>query len=148
MSDTRLILGTVDSSDPALIPDSDLRADGPHFTATALRMMDESILVWRDDPDRGAKLAADAGAIFGGGVLLALQDMQVEGVLPPPGTPAWDEFVALAEAGDMELAVVVMVRDRDPVCTDRVARRFGQGDPKPTAEPIDLAAEMRAMGWM
>jgi hypothetical protein len=61
----------------------------------------------------------DAGAIFGGGVLLALQDMQEKGIPPAPGSPAWDEFAARAEAGDVELAIVVMVRDRGPLCTDR-----------------------------
>ena len=68
------------------------------------------------------QLAADAGAIFGGGVLLALQDMQAEGRLPAPGTPAWDDFAAAAEAGDVERAIVVLVRDR-------VARRFGHAAP-------------------
>ncbi len=111
-------------------------------------MMDDSIMVWREDPDEGAKLAADAGAIFGGGVLLALQDMQASGTLPPPGTVAWEQFAAQAEAGDVEIAVVVLVRDRAPLCGDHVARRFGQADPPPPAKPVKLADELRSMGLM
>ena len=91
-------------------------------------------MVWHDDPERGAQLAADAGAIFGGGVLLALQDMQAEGRLPAPGTPAWDDFAAAAEAGDVERAIVVLVRDR-------VARRFGHAAPVP-AKPVSLADDL------
>jgi hypothetical protein len=96
--------------------------DAPGLTATALRMMDESVMVWHRDPAYGAKLAADASAIFGGGVLLALQDMQIAGTLPPPGTPAWDEFVDQAETGDAVLVVSVVVRDRE-VATARPAPR-------------------------
>lgn len=130
------------------VPGEDEReADAAHVTATALRMMDESIVAWPDDPDRGAELAADASTVLGGGVLLALQDLQATGRLPAPGTPAWDQFVAAAEAGDVELAIVVLVRDREPLCDDRVARRFGKADP-PAAEPVNLADEMRAMGLM
>jgi hypothetical protein len=110
-------------------------------------MLDESILVWSRDPERGAELASDAGAIFGGGVLPALQDMQAERKLPAPGTAEWDQFVAQAEARDVELAVVILVRDRDPLCNDRVARRFGRADASP-AEPVSLADELRAMGLM
>jgi hypothetical protein len=149
MSGPRRILGKVDAGNPAWVPgEVEREADqARRFTPTALRMMDESIIVWHEDPERGAQLAADAGAIFGGGVLLALQDMQAEGRLPAPGTPAWDDFAAAAEAGDVELAIVVLVRDREPVCEDRVARRLGQAAPAP-AKPISLADEMRAMGLM
>jgi hypothetical protein len=77
----------------------------PDFTAAALRMMDASILAWPRDPEREAELAADAGAIFSGGVLLALRDMQAAGTLPAPGTAGWDELVAKAQAGDVEIAV-------------------------------------------
>jgi hypothetical protein len=124
------------------------RPDGPRFTSAALRMMDESILVWNEDPEHGAQLAANAGAIFGGGVLLALQDMQQEGILPAPGSLEWDQFTDRAEAGDVELVVVVLVRDRDPLYTSRVARRLGQGAPEPPAEPASLADDLRAMGLM
>jgi hypothetical protein len=96
--------------------------DAPGLTATALRMMDESVMAWHRDPAHGAKLAADASAIFGGGVLLALQDMQIAGTLPAPGTPAWDEFVDQAEAGDAVVVVSVVVRDRE-VATARSAPR-------------------------
>jgi hypothetical protein len=99
---------------PVWVPgEAESEPGGLRAVATALRMMDDSITAWRRDPARGAKLAADASAIFGSGVLLALQDMQIEGTLPPPGTGAWDEFADQAEAGDAVLVLTVMVRDRE-----------------------------------
>jgi hypothetical protein len=135
-------------SNPAWVPGEVRPPEGPHIIATALRMMDHSITVWREDPDEGAKLSNSASVLFGSGVLLALQDMQASGTLPPPGTAAWDAFAAQAEAGDVEIAVVVLVRDREPLCEDKVARRFGQANPPAPAKPVKLADELRAMGLM
>ena len=62
------------------------------------------------DPDRGAQLAADAGAIFGGGVLLALQTRERRGRSRRRGMAARAGFAAAVEAGDAGFSVVVLRR--------------------------------------
>ena len=143
MPEVPLILGRVDAHNPA-------RDEGPHLTATALRMMDESILVWPQDPDRGAELADDAAALFGGGVLLALQDMQIDGKLPPPGTDAWDKFVAQAEAGDVAIGVVILLRGREPASDlgPSAARAWPGRPPLPRASPrLRRSPGLACTGW-
>ena len=49
---------------------------------------------------------------------------------------------ALAGAGD----AVILIRDREYVCEDRVARRVREDRTGPPADPVNLAGEMRAMG--
>jgi hypothetical protein len=127
----------MDASSPMWVPGEDAREPGaPRLTATVLRMMDESVMVWNRGPARGSKLAADAAEILGGGMLLALQDMQIEGALPPPGSPEWDEFVDQAEAGDVQLTVAVLVRDRGPA-----TRRLGDVHP-PSMTGAEFAARL------
>jgi len=134
---------------PARLPGPAAReSGGPDATVTALRMMDHSIRVWDADQAEGLKLANDASYIFGAAVLLALQQMQQDGKLPPPASPEWDRFVDQAAAGDVELALVVMVRDRELVCDERVARRFAQAEPASKAAPVNLTEDLRAMGLM
>ena len=82
------------------------------------------------------------------GVLLALQDMQEEGTLPLPGSPGWDQFVTLAQAGDLELAVgcwcATGIRWHRPGCPVGSARRT----PLPWLCRSTSPASCAAMGLM
>ncbi len=68
------------------------------------------------------------------------------GKLANCGTPAWERFTGLAEAGDVEIAAVILSRDHQYVCEDRRARRVGEDPAARPADPVNLAGEMRAMG--
>jgi hypothetical protein len=68
--------------------------------------------------------------------------------LPHCATPAWDQFMKMAAAGDIEIATVILIRDREYVCENRVAQRVRGDAPAPPAEPGSLADELRAMGLM
>jgi hypothetical protein len=54
----------------------------------------------------------------------------------------------MAAAGDVEIAPVILIRDREYVCEDRVAGRVRQDAPAPPSEPVSLTDEMRAMDLM
>lgn len=54
----------------------------------------------------------------------------------------------MAAAGDVEIATVILIRDREYVCEDRVAPRVRQDPPAPPREPVNLADDMRAMYLM
>ncbi len=54
----------------------------------------------------------------------------------------------MAAAGDVEIATVILIRDREYLCEDRVAKRVRRDVPPPPAEPVSLADELRAMGLM
>ena len=54
----------------------------------------------------------------------------------------------MAAAGDVEVATVILIRDHEYVCEDRVAERVRQDAAAPPAGPVNLAGEMRSMGLM
>ena len=86
--------------------------------------------------------------MLGPDAILTIIELQKAGKLPDCATPAWARFMEMAAAGDVEIATVILIRDREYVCEDRVAQRVRQDAPAPAAEPVSLADEMRAMGWM
>jgi hypothetical protein len=62
--------------------------------------------------------------------------------LPHCGTPAREQVIDLAGAGDAEIGTVILIRDHPYVGEDRGARRVRE-DP---AAPVNPVGEMRAMG--
>ena len=68
-------------------------------------------------------------------VALTLMDQARAWKLPHCGTPAREQVIDLAGAGDAEIGAMILTRDHDYVCEDPAA-------------PVNLAGEMRAMGLM
>ena len=54
----------------------------------------------------------------------------------------------MAAAGDVEIATVILIRDREYICEDRVAERVRHDAPAPPADPVNLTDDLRAMGLM
>jgi hypothetical protein len=79
---------------------------------------------------------------------LRILELQKAGKLPHCVTPEWDRFMEMAAAGDVEIATVILIRDREYVCEDRGAERVRQDAPAPPAAPVNLADDLRAMGLM
>jgi len=52
------------------------------------------------------------------------------------------------DAEDAGIGTVILIRDHEHVCEDRVARRVRGDRTGPPADPVNLAGEMRAMGLM
>jgi len=122
----------------------------------ALKLMDQAARSWPYNKDLSMRLTDEATGLIGHDAILTIIELQKAGKLPDSGTPAWAQFMEMAAAGDVEIATVILIRDREYVCQDRVAGRVRQDAPAPLprradpppAEPIDLAAELRAMGMM
>ena len=116
----------------------------------ALKLMDQAARAWPYNKDLSMRLTDEATGLIGHDAILTIIELQKAGKLPDSGTPAWAQFMEMAAAGDVEIATVILIRDREYVCQDRVAERVRQDAPAPPlpAEPIDLAAELRAMGMM
>jgi hypothetical protein len=115
-------------------------------TATALRLLDQSARAGRDNPDLSGDLTAQAVALIGSDAVLTIFGLQEAGELPRPGGPGWDHLLALADAGDVEIATVILIRDRGAVCDDRVAEQIR---PPQLAEPaISLSDDLRQMGLL
>ena len=51
----------------------------------------------------------------------------------------------MAEAGDVEIATVILIRDHEYACEDRIARRVREDPAARPADPVNLAGEMRAI---
>ena len=96
--------------------------------------------------DLSMRVTREATELLGPDAVLTIIELQKAGKLPQCATPAWARFMEMAAAGDVEVATVILIRDREYVCEDRVAERVRQ--PAPPAEPVNLADEMRAMGLM
>ncbi len=43
---------------------------------------------------------------------------------------------------------VILIRDHEYVCEDRIARRVREDPAARSADPVDIAGEMRAIGLM
>jgi len=98
--------------------------------------------------DLTSRLTREATELLGPDAILTIFALQEAGKLPECGTPAWAQFIEMAQAGDVEIATVILIRDHEYVCEDRVAERVRQDPPQPPAEPVSLADDLRAMGLM
>ncbi len=130
---------------PAWVPPSE-----GHVKAlcVALKLLDQADRAWPYDRDLSMRLTREATELLGTDAVLTIIELQKAGRLPHCATPAWDQFMAMAAAGDVEIATVILIRDHEYVCEDRVAQRVRDEAPAPPAEPVNLADELRAMGLM
>jgi hypothetical protein len=141
----------VPGTNPAWVPPQPSRGsvtapDSRPDAATALRLLGRPAYVWRDNPDLSGELTAQAIAPIGPDAVLTIFSLQDAGKLPRPGDPGWDQLLALADAGDVEIAGVILIRDRGAVCDDRVTERLRQ--PPPAAPAVSLGDELRGMGLL
>jgi hypothetical protein len=114
----------------------------------ALKLLDQADRAWPYNRDLSLRVTREATELLGPDAILTIIELQKAGKLPHCATPAWDQFMEMAAAGDVEIATVILIRDREYVCEDRVAERVRQDAAAPPAEPVNLADEMRAMGLM
>ncbi|MGZ6564677.1 MAG: hypothetical protein ACXVH1_34935 [Solirubrobacteraceae bacterium] len=114
----------------------------------ALKLLDQADRAGPYNRDLGLRLTREATELLGPDAILTILELQKAGKLPHCVTPEWDRFMEMAAAGDVEVATVILIRDHEYVCEDRVAERVRQDAPSPSAEPVNLADEMRAMGLM
>ena len=114
----------------------------------ALKLLDQADRAWPYNRDLGHRLTREATGLLGPDAILTIIELQKAGKLPHCVTPAWDQFMEMAAAGDVEVATVILIRDHEYVCEDRVAERVRQDAAAPPAGPVNLAGEMRSMGLM
>ncbi len=100
----------------------------------ALTLMDQA-RAWKHDTDLGNCRTDQAFGLLGRDAVLTIIGLQNAGKLPDCGTPAREQVIGLAGAGDAG------DRHRDPHPRSRV-RMEDRG------APVNLAGEMRAMGLM
>ena len=112
-----------------------------------LKLMDQA-RAWKHDKDLGNRLTDQAAGLLGHDAVLTIIGLQNAGKLPNCGTPVREQFIDLAEAGDVEIATVILIRDHGYVCEDRIARRVREDPTARPADPVNLAGEMRAIGLM
>ena len=109
--------------------------------AVALRRLADAMeAASAGDQSASDLLLADARWLLGDSAARTIYAMQVAGELPMSGTAAWDRLMAAAAAGDVEIVTRVVVREHGQSAPP-VPR-----EPTKAAEPVNLAAEMRAMG--
>jgi hypothetical protein len=146
MSAARRILGRVNEAhSPAwVLPEAGAR----NAVCVALKLLDQADRAFTYNRELGHRLTREATELLGPDAILTIIELQKAGKLPHCATPAWDQFMEMAAAGDVEIATVILVRDREYVCEDRVAGWVRRDAPGPLAEPVSLADEMRAMGLM
>ena len=108
----------------------------------AVALMDQA-RAWKSDKDLGNRLADPAAGLSGRDAVLTIIGLQNAGKLPDYGTPAREQVIDLAGAGDAGIGTVILIRDHEYVCEDWGTRRVRE-DP---AAPVNLAGEM-AMGLM
>ena len=133
-----MILGRVEGHSQAWVPPE---SGARKALCVALKLLDQA-----DNRDLSMRLTDDATRLLGPDAILTIIELQKAGKLPQCATPAWDQFMEMAAAGDVEMATVILIRDREYVCEDRVAERVRQD--AAAAEPVNLADELRAMGLM
>jgi serine kinase of HPr protein (carbohydrate metabolism regulator) len=113
----------------------------------ALKLLDQADRAYLHNRDLTMRLTREAAGLIGDDAVLTILELQKAGKLPHCVTPAWTQFMELAASGDVEIATVILIRDREYVCEDRVADRVRPPAPLP-AEPVNLADELRNMGLM
>jgi hypothetical protein len=102
----------------------------------------------KHDKDLSNRLTGQAAGLLGHGAVLTIIGLQNAGKIPNCGTPAWEQLIDLAEAGDVEIATVVLIRDHQYVGEDRMARRVREDPAARPVDPVNLAGEMRTIGLM
>ena len=123
-------------------------AGARNTVCVALKLLDQADRAGPYNRDLGHRLTRQAVELIGPDAVLTIIELQKAGKLPHCVTPEWDQFMEMAAAGDVEIATVILIRDREYVCEDRVAERVRQDAPAPPAEPVNLAEDLRAMGLM
>ena len=103
---------------------------------------------WKHDEDLSNRLTDQAAGLLGHDAVLTIIGLLNAGKLPNCGTPAWEQLIDLAEAGGVEIATVILIRDHEYLCEDRAARRVREDPAARPADPVNLAGEMRAIGLM
>jgi hypothetical protein len=142
----RFILGRVNEvQHPAwVLPEAGAR----NTVCVALKLLDQADRAGPYNRDLGHRLTRQAVELIGPDAVLTIIELQKAGKLPHCVTPEWDRFMEMAAAGDVEIATVILIRDREYICEDRVAERVRQDPPAPPAEPVNLTDDLRAMGLM
>jgi hypothetical protein len=125
---------------------------------SALRLVDAAVRAFGADRELSDHLTEQARTILGTETMLAIVELGKTGELPEIGTPGFEEFIELADAGDVEIATVVLVRNHQwlPVgdgyqwVDDGTDRRHDQcpSEPEATAAPVSLKDELTAMGLL
>src|SRR5580704_6508885 len=77
-----------------------------------LTLMDQA-RARKHDTDLGNRLTDQAFGLLGRDAVLAIIGLQNAGKLPDCGAPAWKQFIDLAEARDVEIATVILIRDHE-----------------------------------
>ena len=111
----------------------------------ALTLMDQARACMHDK-DLGNRVTGQAVGLLGRDAVLTITGLQNAGTLPDCGTPAREQVIGLAGAGDAGIGTVIMTRDHRYVCQDQGARRVREDPAAAPVGPVDLAGEMRAMG--
>jgi hypothetical protein len=92
----------------------------------------------------GDRLADQAASLLGHDAVVMIIRLQNAGKLANCGTPAWERFTGVAEAGDVEIAAVILSRDHEYVCEDHGARRVRED---PAARPIRRNSPAKCALW-
>jgi hypothetical protein len=87
----------------------------------ALTLMDQA-RAWKDDKDLGNRLTDQAVGLLGRDAVLTIIGLQNAGKQPDCGTPAREQVIGLAGAGDAGIGIVILIRDHEYVCENRGAR--------------------------
>ena len=111
--------------------------------SVALKLLDQADRAAPHDRELSHRLTREATGLLGPDAVLTILKLQQAGKLPHGGTPAWAEFMEMAAAGDVEFAIVILIRDRGYVCQDRTAGQVRQATVASPAEPVNLADELR-----
>ncbi len=117
----------------------------PHnWVAQALRLMDDAVRAYERDPDLSGRLTDAARLLLGTEALLAIADGGADGQLPRPGQPAFQQLIQYAEAGEVDVATVLLLRNHQWVPAAAPATPV----PDPAKAPIRLKDELTAMGLL
>ena len=112
-----------------------------------LKLMNQA-RAWKHDKDLSNRMTDQPAGLLGHDAALAIIGLQNAGKLPDCGTPAWKQFIDLAEARDVEIATMILIRDHEYIGEDRIARRVREDPAAQPADPVNLAGEIRAIGLM
>jgi hypothetical protein len=74
---------------------------------------------WKHGKDLGSRLTGQAVGLLGRDATLAIIGLHNAGKLPNCGTPAREQVIDLAGAGDDGIGTVILTRDDEYVCEDR-----------------------------
>ena len=111
----------------------------------AVTLMDQA-RAWKHDTDLGNRPTDPAFGRLGRDAVRTVIGLQNAGKRPDCGTPAREQVTDLAVAGDAGIGTVILIRDHEYVCEDRVAQRVREDPAVPPADLVNLTGEMRAMG--